>query len=216
MVNMGVVAATVVGGVVGSGAGWSGRWLLGRIRRGVRVPKPWCEVAVAVVWATVVGRAAVGGLPLWWSAVPLLLGWLAVLLTACDVLVARLPDALTLPAYPVAAVVLGFAGFCGRRPELLFGAVAGAVVFAGTYALVRLVSAASLGPGDVKLAGTLGAAVGAVSVSAVLVSMLAAALLTLVSAWRMRRPGVAHGPAMLVPAWLVTAFPPGPALQGGG
>lgn len=167
----------------------------------------WCEVAVGLLW-TVVFVRVVTGMPLWWAAVPLALGWLAVLLAVCDVLAARLPDVLTLPAYPVAAVLLTVAAL--HRPDVLFGAVAGAVVFAGTYLLVRVVSPGAMGPGDVKLAGSLGAVVGAVSLPAVLFVMAAAAALTLVAALWTRAGGVPHGPAMLVPAWLVTAFAPWP------
>lgn len=207
---VGLGGAAVVSGAVGGCAGWFGRRLLGRLRRGVRAPPGWCEATVAVLWATVAIRALTGGLPLWWSVIPLLLGWLAVLLVACDVLAARLPNVLTLPAYPVAAFVLGLVAYWGRLPGLLPGAVVGALLFAGAYSVIRLVLPAALGPGDVKLAGSLGAVIGAVSVSAVLLSMLAAAVLTLVTACLVRSRVVAHGPAMLLPAWLVTASGPGP------
>jgi leader peptidase (prepilin peptidase)/N-methyltransferase len=163
----------------------------------------WCEVPVGLLWTVVAIRAATG-MPLWWAAIPLSLGWLAVLLTVCDVLAARLPDVLTLPAYPVAAALLGIAAL--HEPAVLIGAVAGVAIFAGTYLLVRVVSPSAMGPGDVKLAGSLGAVVGAVSLSAVLLVMAAAAALTLVAALWKRGGGIPHGPAMLAPAWLITAF----------
>ena len=52
---------------------------------------------------------------------------------------------------------------------------------------------------------------GVVSFTAVLGTVLAAAVLTLLVARRRNRP-VAHGPLMLAPAWWCTAFP---ALVGG-
>ncbi|MGW5644165.1 prepilin peptidase [Saccharopolyspora sp. NPDC003752] len=202
-----VVLIGIAGGAAGFGAGRLGRLLLCSARRGVRPPRMWCELAVGLLWTVVAVRAATG-MPLWWVAVPLLLGWLAVLLTACDVLASRLPDVLTLPAYPVAAVLLAVAAV--PRPDVLLGGAAGAVVFAGTYLLVRVVSPGAMGPGDVKLAGSLGAVVGAVSLPAVLFVMAAAAALTLVAALWARIGGVPHGPAMLAPAWLVTTFAPWP------
>ncbi|MBB5152778.1 prepilin peptidase [Saccharopolyspora phatthalungensis] len=198
-----VVLIGIAGGAVGFGAGRLGRFVLCSARRGVRPPRLWCEVSVCLLWTVVAVRAATG-MPLWWVAIPLLLGWLSVMLTVCDVLAARLPDALTLPAYPVAAALLAIAA--PHQPGVLVGAVGGVVLFAGTYLLVRVVSPNAMGPGDVKLAGSLGAVVGAVSLSAVLVVMAAAAALTLVASLWARSGGIPHGPAMLAPAWLVTVF----------
>ncbi|GAA2802629.1 hypothetical protein GCM10010470_42150 [Saccharopolyspora taberi] len=180
--------------------------LLLSVRRGVPPPRWWCESAVALLWAVACGWAAAGGPPWWWLPMPLALGWLAVPLAVCDIRASRLPDALTLPAYPGAAALLGFAALFSSR-DLLSGAVLGLVIFAGGYLGIRAVSPAALGPGDVKLAGSLGAVVGAVSVPAVPACMLAAAVVTLLLL--RGRPGaaVAHGPAMLAPAWLATAFP---------
>lgn len=206
MLDPEVLIAVFTVGAVGAGLGRAGRRLLETIC-GVRLPRPWCEVGIAMLWATVAARVESGALPVWWSMLPLVLSWLAVVLVACDLLASRLPDVLTLPAYPVFVILLVVAGLWGRRPWLLLGALAGAVLFAGVYAVVRRISAASMGPGDVKLAGSLGAVVGAVSVPAVVLCMVAAAVLTLVPAWRARGGPVAHGPAMLAPAWLVTAFP---------
>lgn len=208
-----VVIAMVVlaGGAAGGLAGRLGRGLLRALRRGVHPPTWWCECGVAALWAVVSTTAASGALPWWWLPVPLALGWLAVLLIACDVVARRLPDALTLPAYPGMLVLLAVAARWGDVPDLLPGAAAGAVLHAGVYLLVRLLAAGAMGPGDVKLSGVLGAAVGAVSVPAVLLAVVAAAVLTLISAWRWRQREVPHGPAMLVPAWLVTAFPAGVA-----
>ena len=184
--------------VAGALAGWGGRRLLGGLRRGAVVPAGWCEVGVSVAW----GVVALRGIPWWWIAVPLLLSWGGVLLGACDLRVHRLPDALTLPAYPVLAALLGLAAW--HRPEIALGSVAGLVLFGGTYLLVRIVAPSAMGGGDVKLAGVLGAAAGAVSVPAVVGVIAAAALLALVGSLSRRAGAVAHGPAMIVPSWLVT------------
>ncbi|TWG08405.1 leader peptidase (prepilin peptidase)/N-methyltransferase [Saccharopolyspora dendranthemae] len=189
----------VVAGVL---AGWAGRRLLGGLRRGAVVPAGWCEVGVSVAW----GVIALRGMPWWWIAVPLLLAWGGVLLGVCDLRVHRLPDALTLPAYPVTAALLVLAAW--HRPEVAVGSVAGLALFGGTYLLVRLVAPSAMGGGDVKLAGVLGAAVGAVSVPAVVGVVAAAAALTLLGALSRPAGAVAHGPAMVVPSWLVTLFWP--------
>lgn len=204
MIGTGVV---VVAGLAGLGAGRFGSWLLRRLRRGVQPPRWGCEVAVALTWAAVAVGTWAGTTPLWWTPVPSVLGWLAVLLTTCDLLASRLPDALTLSAYPVCGAVLVLVAYCGRQPGMVPSALFGAVVFAGGYACVSLVVPGSLGAGDVKLAGGLGIVVGAVSPVAVLLVMLVAALLTLAAAVALRRRSVPHGPSMLLPAWLVTVFP---------
>nr|WP_304610907.1 A24 family peptidase [Saccharopolyspora sp. HNM0983] len=183
-------------------AGHLGARLLHACPRGAVPAAGCCELGVAAAWA-LAAAGALAGTPPWWLPVPLLLGWAGVLLAVCDLKAARLPDVLTLPAYPVVAVLLAAAA--AHRPGLLPAAVAGGALFAGAYLAVRLLRPAALGAGDVKLAGSLGAVVGAVSVPLVPVVMAAAAVATLPAA--RARIAVPHAPAMLVPAWLVTAFP---------
>lgn len=189
----------------GAVAGHLGARLLRACPRGADPPAGSCELGVAALWA-LVAVGAVFGTPWWWVPVPLLLSWAGVLLAVCDLRVRRLPDALTVPGYPVLAVLLFAAA--AHRPGLLPAAVAGCAVFAGAYLAVRLVDPAALGAGDVKLAGSLGAAVGAVSLPLVPVVVAVASAVTL-PAVRSRGGAVAHAPAMLLPAWLVTAFPVG-------
>ena len=154
------VLAMVLGGASGAAVGRLGGAVLSRLRRGVR-PPPWsCETTVAVLWALVAARTAAGALPVWWAPVPLLLAWGGVLLVACDLLASRLPDALTLPAYPALFAAIGVASCASGSPVSIGAALLGAGLFAGVYLLVRLIAPASLGPGDVKLSGALGAAVG--------------------------------------------------------
>lgn len=182
------------------------RW----IPRGVRVPAPVCGVLVAVLWVVVVQRAD-EGLPLWWWPVPLLLGWAGVLLGGADLVARRLPDVLTLPAYPLVAVLLTVAAIGAADGSLMLRSAAGASVWAGGYAMVRLLAPGALGGGDVKLAGSLGALTAATSWSGLLLAVLAASVLTAVVAAPARMFGyreVPHGPAMLAAAWLVVLHPP--------
>ena len=139
-------------------AGAGGRLLLRRLRRGTRVPPPWCEGAVGLLWAALAGAAGHGLLG--WPWVPLLASaaWFGVVAGVVDARHHRLPDALTLPALPVALLlVIPLGG------PALGRAAAGAAVLGAAYLLVHAVAPAALGAGDVKLAapvGALGAAVG--------------------------------------------------------
>jgi len=92
--------------------------VLRRLPRGVPVPVPVCTVAVAALWAAV-GEWASDGLPVWWWPVPLVLGWAGVLLAGADLIARRLPDVLTLAAYPVVAVLLGVAAVGAGTPTLI-------------------------------------------------------------------------------------------------
>jgi leader peptidase (prepilin peptidase) / N-methyltransferase len=194
--------------VTGALAGGAGAMMLRRIPRGVRVPAPVCAVAVAAVWAVLGER----DLPVWWWPVPLVLGWAGVLLSGADLIARRLPDTLTLPAYPVVAVLLAVAALGAGDAGALARAAAGAVLWGGGYAAVRLLAPAALGGGDVKLAGSLGALTAATSWSGWVLAVLAASMVTAALAVpaRMRGVrGVPHGPAMLAASWLVVLHPPG-------
>jgi leader peptidase (prepilin peptidase) / N-methyltransferase len=185
--------------------------MLRRVPRGVRVPVPACAVLVAALWAVAGGRLG-AHVPLWWWPVPLLLAWGGVLLGGADLIARRLPDALTLPAYPLVAGLLGIAALGAGNADPLGRAALGAVLWAGGYAAIRLVSPRALGGGDVKLAGTLGALTAATSWSGLLLAVLTAGLLTATVAVPARLFGcteVPHGPAMLSAAWLVVLHTPG-------
>ncbi|MBA2473755.1 MAG: prepilin peptidase [Pseudonocardiales bacterium] len=185
--------------------------VLRRLPRPVRVSVPVCTVAVAALWA-VVGERASEGLPVWWWPIPLVLAWGGVLLAGADLIARRLPDALTLPAYPVVAVLLGAAAAGAGDAEPLARAAAGALLWAGGYAAVRLLAPDAMGGGDVKLAGSLGALTAATSWPGLLLAVLAANVLTAVVAGPARLLGyrdVPHGPAMLAAAWLVVLHQPG-------
>lgn len=185
--------------------------MLRRIPRGVRLPVPVCAALVAALWWLAGGRADVIDLPLWWWPVPLVLGWAGVLLGGADLVARRLPDALTLPLYPMVGVLLGVAAIGAADPALLPRAAAGGLLWAGGYAAVRLAAPGALGGGDVKLAGSLGALTAATSWPALLLAVLAASVMTAAVAAPARLLGYAavpHGPAMLAAAWLVVLHPP--------
>jgi leader peptidase (prepilin peptidase) / N-methyltransferase len=222
-----VVLACVLA-AVGVPAGVAARRLLRRLRRGARVPPPWCEAGVAVAWAATGAVVGATALRMAWLPVLLALGWLAVPAAVIDVLHHRLPDALTLPALPVALVLLVPLG----SAAVLRG-VAGAAVAVAAHAVVCLVARDALGAGDVKLAAPLGCVLAAVSWPAVVVAGVLAALLSggLAVAVLVRRElfhrrqgrrgwggrgrsgrgrsrrgwssALPHGPSMLAATWLV-------------
>jgi leader peptidase (prepilin peptidase) / N-methyltransferase len=205
-----VVVLSVAGAVAGAGA----RVLLGRLRRGARVPPPWCEVAVALLWACSGAAWAAGLVALAWLPVLLGLGWLVAAAGVVDVLHRRLPNALTVPALPTALLLLLPVG-----PAAVVRGAGGAALAVAVHALVHLLDAGALGAGDVELAAPLGAVLAAVAWPALaLGAVLAAAGTALVGlgyACAGRRGGPAtpalrsggalpHGPSMLVATWLVT------------
>jgi leader peptidase (prepilin peptidase) / N-methyltransferase len=119
----------------------------------------------------------------------------ATALSVYDVLLQRLPNALTLPG---AAVVLGVATVAGRGAAALLGAFA----LAALYLVVHLVAPASMGAGDVKLAIGLGGLTGAFGADAWVLAAVAAPVLTaLAGVVVLRARGtVPHGPSMCVAA----------------
>lgn len=72
----------------------------------------------------------------------------------------RLPDALTLPSYPVAFVLLGAAAVAQHDGGAALHALVGAVAMGAFYFVLVLVYPAGMGLGDVKLAPVLGAYLG--------------------------------------------------------
>ena len=187
--------------VAGLCAGTGARLLLRRLRRGTRVPPPWCELGVASAW----GASGAAAVPVRWLPVLLALGWLAVAAGAVDVLAGRLPDALTLPALPTALLLLVPVG-----GDAVARGVAGAVVAVAAHAAVHLVAPAAMGGGDVKLAAPLGAVSAAVSwealaLAGVLAALSSGVLAVAVLVRRGRGGAVPHGPSMLLACLLVAA-----------
>jgi leader peptidase (prepilin peptidase)/N-methyltransferase len=212
---MSQIAMTAVFVGTGGLAGSAGRWLLRHLRRGTSLHRGWCEAAVAALWGVLGWRFAGGHLPGWWLPVPLLLSWFAVLLAATDLRHRRLPDALTLPAYPLLGGLIVAAAGLGGRWSLATGAALGAVVFFAVHAAVHVLRPRALGAGDVKLSGSLGAVLGAVGWPALVLAAWLGAVCTIVLRLAVPRrigarwwDGVPHGPGMLAACCFVALFPP--------
>ena len=175
--------------------------------------RAWVALLYAVVWASLAWRLGAAGhlavLPAY-----LYLGALGVALAAIDADVHRLPDALVLPAYPVALVLLATASLgTGDWWALARAAMAGAGLWL-LYLVLALVSPGGLGFGDVKLAGVLGLFLGWLGWGPVIEATFLAFVIgglvgvVLLVARRVSRTShIAFGPAMLVGAWLAICVP---------
>jgi leader peptidase (prepilin peptidase) / N-methyltransferase len=114
------------------------------------------ELCTAVVLALLLGRfggqadvAAFG-----------FFGVLGVALAAIDIDVQRLPDLLTLPAYPILIALLAGAAIASHDFSALLRALLGGLALASVYLVLALVRPGQLGGGDIKFAGVAGLALG--------------------------------------------------------
>jgi leader peptidase (prepilin peptidase)/N-methyltransferase len=137
-------------------------------------------------------------------------GVLGVALGAIDIKVYRLPDRLTLGAYPAMVALLGVAAVLGHDADGLLRAVIASLALAATYLLLAVIRPGQLGGGDIKLAALIGLALGWLSWAAVLYgAALGFALSAIVSLalLAMRRISlrseISFGPFMLGGALLV-------------
>ena len=143
----------------------------------------------------------------------LLLAALAPVLTVTDLRSRRLPDPLTLPAYPAAAALLaaGAPAIPGGTRHFL-SALAGLAAAWLIFALLAGIHPAGLGWGDVKLSGVLGLYLGWLGAAAVAAGLLGAFVLAalaglgLIAAGRAtRKTQIPFGPFMLASAIAVIA-----------
>ncbi len=143
----------------------------------------------------------------------LLLAALAPVLAVTDLRWRRLPDPLTLPAYPAAALLLAAGALAvpgGARHFLT--ALAGLAAAGVFFALLALIHPGGLGWGDVKLSGVLGLYLGWLGAAAVAAGLLGAFVLAalaglgLIAAGRAtRKSQLPFGPFMLASAIAVIA-----------
>lgn len=147
-----------------------------------------------------------------WVVVVVAFGALAVIsasLVITDVRTHRLPNRVVLPGYLVGTLLFVIASVLAGDPGRMVRAAAGMSILFACYFVARLVSPASLGGGDVKLAGLLGLYLGWAGWNALLIGTIATFLiggvhaLVLLSLRRAdRRTRIAFGPAMIGGAWL--------------
>lgn len=143
----------------------------------------------------------------------LLLAPVAVLLASIDHRVHRLPDGLTLPAAGASAVLLGLASLLPEHAGSWLSALLGGLVLGAFYFLLFLINPRGMGFGDVKLALSLGTALGWYGWPIVFAGGFAGFLLgavygaALVALRRAdRRTGIPFGPFMITGAFLGLLF----------
>jgi leader peptidase (prepilin peptidase)/N-methyltransferase len=156
-------------------------WLLlrGRCRRcqsRISARYPAVELAMALLWGLITLRLVGEGLT-WAVPAYLALAFVCVVLAVIDATTRLLPNRITYPAFPSIALLLVVAslgvGDLGRLVRALLAAAA-----VGTLFLVlALISPRGMGLGDVKLAPTLGLALGWLSWPAVAVGLFSAFLI---------------------------------------
>jgi leader peptidase (prepilin peptidase) / N-methyltransferase len=114
------------------------------------------ELSTAAVLALLLGRF--GGQP---DMIAFgFFGALGVALAAIDIAVKRLPDPLTLPAYPILIAMLGVAGLMSDDIAALGRALLGGLALSGCFLVLALIRPGQLGGGDIKLAGLTGLVLG--------------------------------------------------------
>lgn len=201
-----LILASATAGIL---AGTIARRFLARQPRGTAAPPGCCEIPTAILWGLIAWRWHVGDLPTWWLPTASLYAWFAVTLAVVDFRERRVPDVITLAAYPVFACTLAIA-FVGVAASgnpwqpLVWNAILGATAFLAVHATTHLIHPPALGAGDVKLSATLGALLGAVDLIALPLALTLAAVITLILAaaaprkLRTRwRSGIPHAPGML-------------------
>jgi leader peptidase (prepilin peptidase)/N-methyltransferase len=164
------------------------------------------ELTTAAVLALLAGRFG----PHPFTLALCFLGALGVALAAIDLSVQRLPDRLTLPAYPVLIVLLTIAALTGHDLAALWRSLLGGLVLAAGYLLLGLARPGQLGGGDIKLAGLAGLVLGWLGWRAVLTGGAAGFVLAgvagvvLLAAHRVTlRGAISFGPYLLGGALLV-------------
>jgi leader peptidase (prepilin peptidase)/N-methyltransferase len=130
-------------------------WLRGRCRAcqtPISPRYPLVELLTGVLFA---GMAAWFGVS---AALPAYLYFAAagVALALIDLDVRRLPDALTLPSYPVGIALLGAASVARHSSWPFLRGVIGMAVLFGFYFTVAMIAPRGMGFGDVKLSGVIG------------------------------------------------------------
>jgi leader peptidase (prepilin peptidase) / N-methyltransferase len=112
------------------------------------------------------------GLPAW-----LYFTAIAIALAAIDLDCHRLPNAIVLPSYPVLALLLAGPALWQHDYWMLLRTVIGGVALFGCYLATALAYPKGMGFGDVKLSGLIGAVLGWLSYTALLIGAAAAFVL---------------------------------------
>ncbi|GAA3347902.1 A24 family peptidase [Amorphoplanes nipponensis] len=183
-------------------------WLLLRgrcadCRAPISVRYPLVEAGTAALFVAVTARFGLS----WTLPAYLYLAAIAIALALIDLDVMRLPNAIVLPSYLVAVVLLAPVALLGDGPAPILRGLAAAVLLWAFYRL--LAHFGGMGGGDVKLAPLLGFYLGwlgwgPVAVGAFAAFLLGGAVGATLMATRLagRKSRIPFGPAMLAGAFL--------------
>jgi leader peptidase (prepilin peptidase) / N-methyltransferase len=170
---------------------------------------PLVEAATAAAFGAVAAWTGAS----WVLPALLYLAAISIALTIIDLELKRLPNAITLPSYPIAAALLTMAAIADGEPErLVRAAVCGAALWI-FYFILRVINPGGMGYGDVKLAGVLGLYLGffgwqhavvGVFLAFIVGGVVGIALMVVGRAGR--KTQIPFGPYMLGGAWLALAF----------
>jgi len=172
---------------------------------------PLVEATTGVLFVAVTWRLLAIDMP-WALPAYLYLVSAGVALAMIDIDVKRLPDKIVLPSYVVVAVLLTVAAVGEHDWWPLGRAAIGAAALFAFYFALAFAYPAGMGFGDVKLAGVLGALMGYLSWSALIVATFGAFLLgaivgvaLIVTSRGGRKTAIPFGPFMIAFA-LITVF----------
>ncbi|MBK5248662.1 MAG: prepilin peptidase [Actinomycetales bacterium] len=165
----------------------------------------WLRSYLHVFLAVMGGAGAAALAHTWAELVPFaVLALACALLVVVDLAAFRLPDAIVIPMYPVLFATLTLAAAAGGEWDRLGRAAAAAGILLVVYFVLAFISPSGLGLGDVKLAGLLGAFLGWLGWSHVLLGSLAAFILSaLVALTLLATRKATRGTAFPFGPWMV-------------
>lgn len=200
------VAAALIGAVIA--------WLLRRIvvTESGRPASPVLLTCVTgALWAVATWRLGVT----WELPAYLYLATVTVPLAIIDLRTQRLPNPITLSAYPIVLVLLLLPAAVTSAWSTLGRALLAGAILLAFYVVLHLVNPAGMGLGDVKLSGPLGALLGWFSWSTLLLGSLLGFVLgaftgiALILARKAgRKSALPFGPFMLAGAWIAILLAP--------
>jgi leader peptidase (prepilin peptidase) / N-methyltransferase len=145
----------------------------------------------------------------------LYLAAVSVPLSVIDLRTLRLPNTLTLPAYPIVALLLLVPAAVGADWTAYGRALLAGAVVLGLFVVLHLVNPSGMGMGDVKLAGPMGALLGWVSWQATMLGVLVGFVMVAIVGIVMilarragRKSALPFGPFMLAGAWVAILAEP--------
>lgn len=189
-------------------------WLLlrGRCRdcgEGISARYPAVELAGGLLFAAMAVRFGPDwALPGFW-----LFAWALLCISLIDAATRRIPNAISYPLAPALLVLLGGAALLNGEPGWALRALLGGLAAFGALLLLALISPRGMGMGDVKLAASLGVALGYLGWGQVVVGVFGGfflggivSILLLSLRLRTRKDMLPFGPYLAVAAIITVLF----------